>query len=106
MESLECHWVMEYMDKSLNKQATIPLEIVELIIAVIKVVTMEEVYLGLNIPSNIPLEILDKVLVVMVELDIGFIPSTLPPPHDPGDYERIGGFKYQYTSHPYFINKG
>ena len=40
---------------------------------------MVDVDLGLKIPSTFPLTIQDRLLVVMVELDIGPRPATIPP---------------------------
>ena len=42
-------------------------------------VIMEDVDLSLNIQSNLPFTKIKKLCMVMVEVDIGFIPSPLPP---------------------------
>ena len=46
---------------------------------VVVVVMMEDVYLGLKISATIPFTIVDKLLMVMGEVDIGIIPSPIPP---------------------------
>ena len=53
------------------RSATIP--------PITQVVVIEEVDLGLKIPATLILRIMDQVNVVMVELHIGLIPSTLHP---------------------------
>ena len=46
---------------------------------VVVVVMMEDVYLGLKRSATIPFTIVDKLLMVMGEVDIGIIPSPIPP---------------------------
>ena len=41
-------------------------------------VMIEDMDLGLKRPETIILKIVDKVLIVMVEVDIGLRPATLP----------------------------
>ena len=40
---------------------------------------MEDVDLGLNITATLNFTIVEKVLMVIVEVDIGILPATLPP---------------------------
>ena len=61
------------------RPATPPLKIVYFIAVVIKVVTMEELDICIKRPATIYLAIVEQVLVVMVEVDIGLRPATLPP---------------------------
>ena len=49
---LECMKVVEDMDLSLKRSSNIFLTIVDFILLAIKVVTMEEVYIGLNTSHN------------------------------------------------------
>ena len=51
MGVLECLWLMEEVVLSINKPSTLPLAIVDFILVVIKVVTMEEVYFGIKRPA-------------------------------------------------------
>ena len=46
---------------------------------VIVVVMTEDVYLGIKIPAIIPFTVLEEVLMVMLEVGIGLIPTPLPP---------------------------
>ena len=63
----------------LKRKANIPIVIVEFIKVVIKMETMVEVDLGLNIPATLTLEIMDQELMWMGEVDIGLRPSTISP---------------------------
>ena len=70
---------MEDLDLGLMRPATPPLKIVYFIAVVIKVVTMEELDICIKRPATIYLAIVEQVLVVMVAVDIGLRPATLPP---------------------------
>ena len=58
MEVLECLQVMEYMDSGFKWPATILLAIVEFIVVVITVMTMEEVYIGIKRAVTLHIEII------------------------------------------------
>ena len=60
MKVLECLQVMEDMDIGLLRKATLPIATTDLIIVVIKVVTMVEVDIGLNISAIITIAILEQ----------------------------------------------
>ena len=62
-----------------KKTATLPIVIVDFILMVIKMVTMEEVDIGLNIPDKLPLAIMDQELMLTGEVDIGMRTATIPP---------------------------
>ena len=62
----------------LKISATLPLAIVEFIVVVTKVVTMKEVYICLKRPATLHLVIWGQFLILMVEVDIGTMPATLP----------------------------
>ena len=78
MKVVECLRVIKDVDLSLNIPATLPFAILELIVALIKLVTMEEVDIGLNRPSTLLLAIMQQVLMLKIEVDIGLISDTLP----------------------------
>ena len=48
-------------------------------IGVIEVLMMEDVDLGLNLLVTLTIKIWKKLLMVIIEVDIGPIPATLPP---------------------------
>ena len=71
MKVLECLLVMKDVDLSIKRPCTLSPEIVEFILVVIEVVTMDNVNIGLNLLSTFPISIVEQVLMVMVEVEIG-----------------------------------
>ena len=70
---------MVEVDIVLKRPANLPLKIMNFIIVVIKVVMMVEVDIYLKRPTTLPLAIMEQELMLVVEMDIGHIPATIPP---------------------------
>ena len=68
---------MEDVDLGFMISATLHISVVEFIVVVIKVVMIEEIYFGLNRPATLTFSIVEQVFMVMVEVYIGLIKSTL-----------------------------
>ena len=71
--------LMENVYLGIKRPATLPISILEFIVLVIEVVTIEKVDIGHEIPDTIPIAIVDQVLMLVVEVDTGLRSSTLPP---------------------------
>ena len=69
----------EYTGIGLKRPATIPLEIVDFVIVVIKVVTMVDVDICLKRLATLTIKILEQEFMFPGDVDIGIRPFTLPP---------------------------
>ena len=72
-------WKTREVELGIKISATIPLSIVEFIVLVMKVVTIEEVDIGLKSTAILTLAIVEKGLMVMGDVDIGLRPENFPP---------------------------
>ena len=79
LKVLGCLRLMDDIYLGINITATIPIEIVDFIDVVLKLVKMEKVDICLKIKYNLPLAIVKQVLMLMGEVEICLIPATPPP---------------------------
>ena len=74
---LECLWEMKYVNLGLKRPPTFPLEIMDFIVVLIKVVIMVEVDIDIKRPANLTLIIVEQGLMLMGEVDIVMTPDNI-----------------------------